>query len=266
MSKNIEIATGQVPESIGSTNRGHDTVFEGQLLTVTLEKINEILISHLRDTIIPTVDDNGISRAVPILYGDGERWAHVRKEGHLRDSGSDKLLAPLIMIRRVSAKPGKLNNPNNKYNYQTWTTGWNKRNVYDKFAVQNRIIPSQEVRDIIIPDYMDLEYEVIMWTEKQQQMDTLIEQINVENYEFWGNRNNFKFRVNINDGFQGKSELPPSDNRVVRTQFSMTIAAYLLPERAVNNYKIAATSRTRFTNKKVVVKEEVVNDVKNLET
>lgn len=259
----LTTSTGQVPNELGNTNRGYDTVFEGQQLTITLEKINNAIMGYLKESIIPTVKDNGNAVVVPILYGDGERWAQVRKEGVLRDPQSDKLLTPLIMLRRVSAKPGKLNNPNNKYLHMVHDTGWNSRNVYDKFAVLNRITPSRKIRTVMIPDYMDIEYEVVMWTEYQEQMDQLIEQINVENYEFWGSRNNFKFRVNIDNGFQGQSELPPVQDRVVRTQFTMTIAAYLLPERAVKNFKLASTSQTSFTPKKIVLKEEIVNVIEN---
>lgn len=255
-------ATGQIPDPIGSTNRGNDTVFEGSQTTVTLEKINGAVMGYLKDSITPIIKDNDTAITVPILYGDGERWAQVRKEGYIRDPQSDKLLAPLIMLRRANVTPGNLNNPNNKYLYNTTEVGWNRRNVYDRFAVQNNIRPSRKIQNIMIPDYMDIDYEVVMWTELQAQMDSLIEQINVENYEFWGNRNNYKFRVTI-DAFQTQNELPPTQDRIIRTQFNMKVAAYLVPERVVKNFKLSSSSHTGFTAKKIVVKETMVDRIEN---
>lgn len=252
--------TGIVPEPLGNTVRGNDTVFEGEQYTVTLEKINAAIIGYLKDSIVPSVNDNGEVRNVPVLYADGERWAQIRKEGYLRDEKNDKLLAPLIVIRRTNVTPGELNNPNNKYMYSTMDAGWNRRNVYDRFAVINKIRPSSAIRNVMIPDYVDIEYELVMWAEYQEHMDRLIEQINVENFEYWGSRNSYKFRVSI-DSFQGQSELPATSDRVVRVQLTIKVGAYLLPESAVKNFKLAPTSRTAYTTKKVVVKETVVNHI-----
>jgi hypothetical protein len=253
----------QVPGPIGSTNRGNDTAALGPSVHVNLEMINGIILGYMSDTITPTIDDNGNTLSVPVLYGTPERWATVRKHGVLRDGTNDKLLTPTIMLRRTSVKEGQLVNPNNKYMYTTITNDWNQRNAYDRFAVQNGIRPSKNVRNIMIPDYMNLTYEVMMWTEYQAQMDALIEQINVENHEFWGNRNQYKFRVSIEE-YTGDSELPATEDRVIRTQFTMIVAAYLLPERVVQNFKLSSTNQDTFTKKKVVFKSEVINDIEKI--
>lgn len=254
--------TGQIPGPIGSTNRGDDNVAQKPATSVTLEMINGIIMGYVMNTIMPTVDDNGTARPLPVMYGTPERWATVRKTGAFRDGTNDKLLTPLMMLRRTSVKQGKLVNPNNKYLHTSITQEWNPRNAYDRFAVQNNIRPSQRVRNVMIPDYMDLTYEVVMWTEYQSQMDTLIEQLNVENYEFWGNRNQFKFRVSI-DEFNGDSELPATEDRIIRTQFTMTVSAYLLPERVVQNFKLTSPNQETYTKKKIVAFTETVS---NLET
>jgi hypothetical protein len=258
----------RVPDSVGSTNRGHDnqiTAQDAPELLITLEKINDILLGYLKNQIIPTIDANGVLTPVPVLYGTEERWVAIRKEGGLRDPNTTKLQTPLMVLRRSNVKPGPLNNPNNKYLHTSLCAGWNARNAYDKFAVLNGIKPSQQIRQIMIPDYMDLTYEGLIWTEFQSQMDKVIEQLNVENFEFWGERNNFKFRVSI-DSFDSNSDLPAVGDRVIRTAFQMKVAAYLIPERLIRNMKLASTTQKAYTAKKVVVFTEVVDSLKTTDS
>ena len=246
-------------------NRGYDNRFEPgdeSPIQVTLEFINETIMEYFQNTIQPNIDDNGTARPVPILYGTAERWANVRQHGALRDQTTQKLLTPMIMLRRTNVSRSQPLNPNNKYLYMSSDTGWNVRNAYDKFAVLNNITPSKHLRKVMVPDYMELTYEVILWTEYQEQMDGLIEQINVESEDFWGKRNNFKFRVAINE-FVAQSDLPANQDRIIRTTFQMKVSAYLIPERMIKNFKMVSTSEKSYTAKKVVAFTEIVNNLKN---
>ena len=100
----------------------------------------------------------------------------------------------------------------------------------------------------------------MVWTEFQEQLNSLIEQINVENDEYWGQQNNFKFRVRIDDYSDG-SELSPNDVRVIRTTFNMTVEAYLLPEQLVRNYSPSQATTTEYTAKKVVAFVEATGSI-----
>jgi len=244
---------------VGQSNRGYDNKIESTdkpAVKITLEKINGILINYLKDTIKPTVVENGEIRIVPVLPGAGERWAQIRREGVIRDQ-SGKLQAPLILMRRLNVRPSKPMNPNNKYMYTALENRWNPRNTYDLFALKNNVRPSRAMQQVMIPDYVQLRYEVYLWTEYQAQMDELIQQIQIENFEYWGNRNNFKFRISI-DEFPSETDLPPSQDRVVRTKFNMTVEAYLLPERVVQNGKLSQTTLKSYTAKKLVTMVETV--------
>ena len=261
-------SVAEVPPAVGSTNRGLDNRFtsnDSPQLQVTLMMINDIVLEYFTNVIKPIITEQDTVRDVPVIYGNAERWADIRRFGFTRDAENGKLFTPLIMLRRTKVEQGKLKNPNNKYMYRTLVSGWNNRNAYDKFAVQNGIIPSKSMRTIVIPDYMDLTYEVMLWTDYQEQMDSLIEQINMENQDYWGERNNFKFRVNI-DSFDSQNELPAELDRLVRTSFSMKIGAYLLPERMVRNFKLSTLDTKAYTYKKVTLIETVVNDINNIKT
>ena len=206
---------------------------------------------YIDDVIMPTVVDNDRVVPVEVIYASPERWKSIRKDGYLRDPKNDKLQTPLIALRRTAITRNALTNPSNKYVYQTQQASWNNRNVYDRFAVQNGIKPSQQYNNVIIPDYVDLTYEVLLWTEYQEQMNSLLEQINVENDEWWGLRNQYKFRVRIDD-YNNQNELPAENQRYVRTTFNMKVSAYLIPERMVKNFAPASTNWKRYSVKKIV--------------
>ena len=231
---------------------------DGGDIFVTLESIDTTLLDHIHKNIEPSVVDNGRIIPVPIIYASPERWKAIRKDGYLRDPMNDKAQTPLITIRRTNvSRNGKMTNPSNKYLYMTHQTKWNNRNAYDQFAILNGVTPSKELRNVIVPDYVDLTYNVILWTEYTYQMNSLIEQLNVENDEYWGQRNSYKFRIKITD-FGTDSELPAEGTRHVRTDFKMLVSAYLLPERMVKNFELKSTNSKYYTSKKFVLFTEVI--------
>lgn len=243
------------------TNRGLDNKLDDNdqsPIQITLMSIDETIVNYLNDTIKPTVIDNETVRMVPVLYGTPERWASFRKDGVIRQPNSDKLQTPSIMIRRRSVERDKMTNPVNKYLETAYETGWNRRDVYDKFAVLNGIRPSRQFHAVVIPDYVTISYDVVIWTEYESQMSDVIGQIQVEGDEYWGTRNGFKFRVRV-DKFDSQTELEATQDRVVRTTFTMSVSAYLVPERMVKNFRLSPTTRKVYTAKKLVVMTEIDN-------
>lgn len=253
------------PEQIDATppNRGYDTKIDSSdpaPISVTLYSIDQTIMEYITDVITPTIIDNGRVVPVPLRYANQERWKTVQKDGFLRDPKNAKLQTPLIVIHRGAIRKAKNSNPVNKYLYITFGGEWNAKNGYDRFAVQNGIRPSQKLHQVMVPDYVELEYEVLIWTETAEQMNTVIEQINVENDEFWGQKNQYKFRITIEeytDGDYGVTGQIPDGERSERTFFTMKVQAYLLPERVIRNYKANPVDIKTFTAKKIVITTEI---------
>ena len=247
-----------IPSPEGSQNRGMENrvVPEDNKPTVIgLEFINEIVREFIELKIEPKVDVATVSTKVPVIYGDSERWETVRKWQKTRDLTEGKLFPPMIVLRRNSVNRNSvMTNPVNKYLQTAVVSRWNNRNSYDRFAVQNGINPSQKFMNIMIPDYVDLEYDVLMWTNLQTQMDQLIEQINVESDEYWGERNNYKFRVRI-ESYNNMSELPAEEDRTIRVEFSMKVSGYLIPNKILRNLKPSSTSELNYSPKTVEFNE-----------
>ncbi len=158
------------------------------------------------------------------------------------------------MIRRSSMKKTSINSAVNKYYDREFYTGWNRRTPYDKWNLTNKITPSREYfNTTAAPDYYEITYKCMVWTEYMEQMNSVIENISFESDEFWGEPNQYKFRTIIKS-FETLSELPNTSDRVVRTQFDMTVYGYLLPDSQLD----VGLNRGLVTKKRYGIKKAVV--------
>jgi hypothetical protein len=60
-------------------------------------------------------------------------------------------------------------------------------------------------------------------------MNKLIEMINYTSDSYWGDKERFKFNAKI-DTYDNTTEVSQGDNRVVKTNFGLTIQGYLVPD------------------------------------
>ena len=110
---------------------------------------------------------------------------------------------------------------------------------------------------VTIPDYVDLTYDFLLWTDFIEQMNPLIETLNFEMDSYWGDRGEFKFKVYVED-YNIDTEVPTEGDRYVKATFQMKVNAYLLPETVMSVDKgVQATDRIRYSNKKVVIVQEI---------
>ena len=240
-------------------NRGLDTkAEEPSKISISLLDIDTAIIKYMDDVIQPFVVQDELKISVPILYANPERWKNTRKDGVLRDTRG-KLQIPLIMIKRDSIRKNVLNNPVNKYlERDFYSTLWNSRNKYDKFAIQNGIKESKKYVAVMYPDFYDVDYSCMIWTEYQQQMNGLVEQISFEVENYWGEKNKYKFKTSVQE-YRNSVVLPQRSDRLVRSEFRMVVKAYLLPESTIDRHgKPLDTNMVRFTNKKLVVTETII--------
>ena len=239
-------------------NRGLDIkAEESSRISVSLVDVDSAIIKYMEEIIQPFVVQDELKVTVPILYANPERWKNTRKDGVLRDVRG-KLQIPLIMIKRDSIAKNALNNPVNKYlERDFYSTSWNPRNKYDRFRIQNGIAESKRYVSVMYPDFYDVEYSCMIWTEYQQQMNGLVEQISFEVENYWGEKDKYKFKTSVEE-YTNSVVLPKSADRLVRSEFKMTVKAYLLPEATIDKYgKPIDTNMVRFTNKKLVVTERI---------
>ena len=226
------------------TTRKDDTV---QDVSIGLQDHDEAIAYYFNNVIQPTVVTNGNRIKVPIMYGAPERWKGVQRDGHFRDK-EGKLQVPLIMFKRDSVEKrrdlGNKMDANSPQLYYTFQERYTKKNQYDNFSVLMNRKPVEEYHATVIPDYVNISYSCIIWTDYVAQMNKLIEAINYASDSYWGDGERFKFNAKI-DTYNNTTEVAQGDNRSVKTNFGLKISGYLVPDSL--NKELAKQPQKRYS-------------------
>lgn len=241
-------------------SRGTDNRIDSVPQKIGLETVDNAILKYLQQKIKPVVTQDNKQINVPILYGNPERWKSAQKDGAIRDQFG-KIQLPVMMIRRTSMEKNSINSPVNKYNNYVYKMGWNARNIYDKFAALNGVVPSQQYSSVLIPDFYNIKYEAMVWTEYMEQMNSIIEYISFEDNEYWGEDNNYKFITTIRN-YDQTTEIGEVTDRIVRNKFMLDVKAYILPESSLNSDgNRVSNASLQYSPKKVVFNMETVNKI-----
>ena len=231
--------------------------------TVGIGDIDETITYYFNNIIKPQVYQNGTSIPVPIIYGNPERWKAVQKDGYYRDKNS-KIMCPIIMFRRTSMDKtytiGNKLDANNPINYAIVNKGYQKGDAYSNFDILNDREPVNSYQAIVIPDYVTVNYECVIWTYYIEQMNKIVEGINYSSDSYWGDPQRFKFRARI-DSFTNNETLNQGEERLIKTNFNIKMYGYIIPN-AINKDLVA--SKKVFTLGKVIFDTEAVSNIDDL--
>jgi len=258
MANRKEISSNRATQSTKNDSKVKD-------ITIGIYDIDEAINFYFNQVIKPKVDDGEEMIDVPIIYGSPERWRSVQKSGAFRDA-KGKIQIPLIMYRRTGMErvEGMMGNkidaadPTNVV--RQFATRYNSRNRYDRFNIIRGVKPSREFYNVIIPDYLKITYDVIVWTEYVAQQNKIIEDINYNANSYWGDKNSFKFLAMM-DSFTTENTLEQGQDRSIRANFQITMNGYVIPD-SVQKDATNFANRT-FTAKAVTTTEFVFNDINN---
>jgi len=200
--------------------------------SIGLKDIDETIVYYFNNVIQPSVLQNGKNKPVPIIYGSQERWSSVQRDGFYRDKNG-KIQVPLIMFRRDGIEKnrslGNKLDANSPRNYGVFQKKYSKKNVYDNFRVLNNREPVKEYYGIIIPDYVNITYNCIIFTDYIEQMNKIVESINFASDSYWGDPERFKFRAMI-DNYTPTVELNQGEDRKVKTEFTINLLGHIIPD------------------------------------
>ena len=234
-------------------SRGSDNT---KNLSVGLMDIDGAIMFYFNNVIKPVVQENDESVKVPIMYSNPERWNTIQKEGYLLDN-KKQLILPLIVFKRTSIEKDdslgvdKLN-PQDPKLFYTFQKKYSKENRYDNFAVQQGLNKTKELYTVAVPDYVSVTYEFIVWTSYTEQMNKIIENIIFSEGSYWGEDGKFKFRTSI-DSYTDASEFSVNSERIIKTNFTVTLKGYLIPEEFNN----IITTQKHLTPKRILIGDDV---------
>lgn len=199
---------------------------------VGLRDIDETIVYYFNEVIKPSVVRNGKRLNVPVLYGSPERWASVQKDGFYRDKNG-KIQTPLIMFKRDSVEKNRqlgnkldANLPNN---FGVFKKKFSKKNIYDRFSALSNRNQVEEYYGVIIPDYVNISYSCVIFTEYVEQMNKIVESINFASDAYWGDPEKFKFRAMI-DSYTTTTEMVQGQDRMIKTNFTINLLGHIVPD------------------------------------
>ena len=230
--------------------------------SVTLKDIDTAILSHVKEVMRPQIKEANEVIKVPIIYGNEERWKSARKRGFLKDKQGAFML-PLIMLKRTDINQNTLSGQAFKHDVKrehieiVRNNQWSKKNRYDRFSVLTGQKPQYENLVTGMPDFVDINYDFILWTNFIEQMNSLNEIFMEQNNKYWGNSENYKFLSSL-ESITDASEINQNGERFIKSTFTVKVSSYLLPEE-VNSVVTGKVSnlQKKLTPSRVVFVNEI---------
>ena len=232
-------------------------------ISVGLQDIDYAIKYYFDNVIKPSVVQDGQSQQVHVEYASPERWKSVQADGYYRDSNG-KIAVPIIIYKRTNVEKNRtLGNKidgNLASLYQVFESRYNQRNIYDKFSILTNRIPSKQYYLSVVPDYVTVTYDVVVFTNYVEQNNKIIEAIEYASDSYWGDPNRWHFRTML-DSLATTTTINTGEDRFAQTTVSLRVYGYLIPD-SVN----AALSKQSisYSPAQVIFGLEVVGDVNEI--
>lgn len=245
-------------ERINQVSRADDNY---QNLKVGLRDMDDALVFYFREVIRPRamVDKNYVD--VPLTYATPEKWKAAQKDGEYRDKGGKRQF-PIAIYKRNSIK--KVRNMANKldanrpHNFYLTHAYYSRRNPYSQFDLVKNRAPEREFIYTVVPDFVKLEYSIIILTDYIEQMNPIVEAINFASDSYWGRQEKFKFQTFVGD-IRTEVMGNQSEDRSVKAEFNLTLNGYIVPETVNSGPYVNFKGRNK-TTVRIGMKEQIVGD------
>ena len=195
---------------------------------IELKDVDTSIIGHVKNVISPIIKVGSEMIKVTTLYGNQERWVNARKQGYLKDQ-KGSIILPLIVLRRTDITKNTVTQQAFKHDVSnelvtvTRNSKWSSDNHYTRFSVQEGIHPVYENMVTGMPDFADITYEFVLWTNFIEQMNPLIEGFMEYDKTYWGDKDTYRFISSL-DSVSDASEMNQDGERFIKSTFSLTFA------------------------------------------
>jgi len=223
---------------------------------ITLYDIDNTILLQLEQLQLQ-ITDVGKKVKVPIFYGSPERWVSAQRDGYIRDK-QGKLILPAIIFKRTNSEADTSLQFFNRYINTPVIQLYSPKNKYTKFNVLvDDESPVHEVYNLVVPKHMVLTYHFIVWTEGVEQMNEIVETIQFNTKDYWGSKNGFRFRTQV-EGYSHTVEMEANEDRIVKTEFELLTHGYILPDMITKLDAHKMTTQKSFTPKKIIMGSEIM--------
>ncbi len=235
----------------------------GKGYAIRLKDVDTAVMKHIIINISPTVKEANEIIKVPVVYGNEERWKSVRSRSTLRDS-TGALLMPVIVVKRTSISysdemPMSFDHDiRSKFAQYIRLNQWSDSNRYDRFAVLTGQKPVMETIKTVMPDFINLTYEVAMMTNYIEQMNGLTELMLHNLQSYFGDSTSHKFLSDLEGDISDASSMESNGERFIRSDFTMSIKGYILAEFTKDIYGKGANTEREVIPKKVSFSEKII--------
>lgn len=236
-------SNSEVKRLAGQTNIKRDGSVKD--ISIALYDVDYAIKWHIENTIHPTITEENSIITVPVLFAAGEKWSAVQKHGYLRDN-QGKLLTPMLMIKRNSVTKREdiqdlkvLETQEARITFERKYTAANK---YDRFGLSNKP-PTKEYYSMDVPKFVQIEYELLIWTNNSIQLNEIVEQLMWFDGKAFGDSHKFITHI---DPPTFEAINSTGEDRIVRANMSMRTKAHILNTHGPNApslYKLNPVNR-----------------------
>ena len=199
-------------------------------VSVGIYDVDSAFKNFLEKDVRPTVEDDGRFFPVPVMYASPEKWASAQRDGFMKDENG-MILTPVIVFKRdnlsINTELSKLKVAQNEDAHQAFERKYSKTNRYDQFSILTGENPKREFMSVERPDYVDLQYEVIVWCDYMEQVNKVVEQIVFFQGRSFGER--YKFVIK-GDSYSFETIAEMGQDRITKATISLVAKAYIVPE------------------------------------
>ena len=230
-------------------------------VSVGIYDVDSAFKTFLEKDVKPTVEDDGRYFPVPVMYASPEKWASAQRDGFMKDDNG-MILTPVIVFKRdnlsINTELSKLKVAQNEDAHQFFERKYTNVNKYDQFSILTGENPKREFMSVERPDYVDLQYEVIVWWDYMEQVNKGVEQIVFFQGRSFGER--YKFVIK-GDSYSFETIAEMGQDRITKATISLIAKAYIVPEFVGLNNN---TKRTISVGKAVFTEDKSLSGLKNV--
>ena len=250
-------------ERINQVSRADDKY---KNFSVGIQDMDDAIMFYFREVIRPIVSVDGEQFAVPIIYGNPERWKSAQKDGMYRDKDGKRQI-PVILFKRNSLKKARnLANKldaNRPHNFYITQAHYSRRNPQQDFTRAKNRGPEYEYISTVVPDFVELDYSCIILTDFMEQMNPIVESINFASDSFWGRKEKFKFQSFV-DSIKTEVMGSGQEDRTIKSEFNIKLNGYIVPQTVISNPYVHRKTRN-ITVEHIKFSEQTLVGAKALE-